>query len=91
MKCNPAIDPLLPVVRQLLVQFQNPSVAFLQRMLKLTFQRASGLMQQLEGDLVSAPDAAGWRHLLANGIRSPEAPLALGHTAQNTSNAGSND
>ena len=65
MNFNPANDPLLPVVRDLILQHQNPSVAFLQRMLTLPYQRASCLMQYLEGDLVSAPDAAGWRHILA--------------------------
>lgn len=91
MNFNPAHDPLLPVARQLMVQHQNPSVAFLQRMLKLTYQRACGLIQHLEGDLVSTPDAVGWRHMLANGNRSPDAPPTLGHTAQETSNSGSDD
>jgi DNA segregation ATPase FtsK/SpoIIIE-like protein len=91
LNTHPANDRLLPVARQLVVQLQNPSVAFLQRMLKLTYLRAGELMQGLEGDLVSAPDAAGWRHLLANGKRSPDAPPALGYAAQETSNSGSDD
>jgi DNA segregation ATPase FtsK/SpoIIIE-like protein len=91
LNTHPANDPLLPVARQLVVQHQNPSVAFLQRMLKLPYLRAGDLMQGLEGDLVSAPDAAGWRQLLANGNRSTDAPPALGHTAQETSNSGSDD
>jgi ADP-ribosyl-[dinitrogen reductase] hydrolase len=84
-------DPLLPVARLLAIQNQNPSVAFLQRMLKLSYQRAEALMQGLEGTVVSAPDATGWRHLLASGIRSPDAPTAVGHTAKKTSNEGSAD
>jgi DNA segregation ATPase FtsK/SpoIIIE-like protein len=91
LNTHPANDLLLPVARQLVVQLQNPSVAFLQRMLKLPYRQTVELMQGLEGDLVSTPDAAGWRHLLVNGSRSPDAPPVLGHTAKDTTNSGNED
>lgn len=88
---NPANDPLLPVARLLIAQNKNPSAAFLQRMLKIGYQRAEGLMQALECDLVSTPDATGWRHLIASGARSPDAPPALGSTARQASSTGNGD
>ena len=69
-----ALAPLLAQVRELLLAHQNPSVAFLQRHLKLDYQRALGLMQRMEGDIVTAPNADGWRHMLHSGNRSPSDP-----------------
>ena len=58
------LDPLLAQARQLIVDHQNPSVAFLQRHLRLGYQRALDLMQCLEGEVVTAPQSDGWRRML---------------------------
>ena len=69
-----AIDPLLAQARELLLAQQNPSVAFLQRHLKIGYNRALGLMHSLEGDIVTAPNADGWRRMLHSGKMSPQDP-----------------
>jgi DNA segregation ATPase FtsK/SpoIIIE-like protein len=50
--------------RELIVQLQEPSVALLQRHFKLEYDSALQLMQSLEGDIVTAPNAEGWRQML---------------------------
>jgi DNA segregation ATPase FtsK/SpoIIIE-like protein len=69
-----ALDPLLAKARELLLAHQNPSAGLLQRHLKIGFNRASGLMESLEGDIVSAPNADGWRRMLPSGNMSPSDP-----------------
>lgn len=71
-----ALDPLLAQASGLLLLHQNPSVAFLQRHLKIGFNRALGMMQSLEGVIVTAPDADGWRRMLLSGSRSSDDPLS---------------
>ena len=68
------LDPLLAKARELLLENQNPSVALLQRHLKIGFNRALGLMQSFEGDIVTAPNADGWRRMLHSGNMSPSDP-----------------
>lgn len=68
------LDPLLTQARELLLAQQNPSAAFLQRHLKIGCNRALGLMQSLEGDIVTAPNANGWRRMLHSGNLSPQDP-----------------
>jgi DNA segregation ATPase FtsK/SpoIIIE-like protein len=69
-----ALDPLLAQARELLLAHQNPSVAFLQRHLKIGYNRALGMMQSLEGDIVTAPNVDGWRRMLNSGNRPPGDP-----------------
>lgn len=68
------LDPLFAKARELLLAQQNPSVAFLQRHLKIGYSRALGMMQSLEGDIVTAPNADGWRRMLHTGNMSPADP-----------------
>jgi len=68
------LDPLLAQARELLLANQNPSVALLQRHFKIGYNRALGLMQSLEGDIVTAPNADGWRRMLHTGNLSPQDP-----------------
>jgi DNA segregation ATPase FtsK/SpoIIIE-like protein len=63
-----APDPLLAQARELLIEQQTPSVAILQRHLKIGYSQALGLMQSLEGDVVTPPDADGWRRMLHSEI-----------------------
>src|SRR5690554_6892064 len=50
--------------KALVIQFQNPSVAFLQRHLKLRYSLALQLMETLEADgVVTSPDEQGYRRL----------------------------
>lgn len=69
-----ALDPLLTQARELLLAQQNPSVAFLQRHLKIGYNRAMGLLQSLEGDVVTPPNADGWRRMVHSGKMSPSDP-----------------
>ena len=78
-----ALDPLLAQARELLLAHQNPSAGFLQRHLKIGYNRALGLMQSLEGDIVTAPNADGWRRMLHSGSRSPSDPQSPGYTPEN--------
>ena len=77
-----APDSLLVKARELLLAQQNPSVAFLQRHLKIGYNRALGLMQSLEGDIVTTPDADGWRRMLHSGNMSPSDPQSPGYTPE---------
>ena len=77
-----APDPLLAKVRELLLAQQNPSVAFLQRHLKIDYNRALGLMQSLEGDIVTTPNADGWRRMLHSENMSPSDPQSPGYTPE---------
>ena len=67
-------DPLLPQARELLLAEQNPSVAFLQRKFRIGYPRALRLMRSMEGDIVTAPNAEGWRQMLHTGNMSPSDP-----------------
>jgi len=74
-------DELLPQARTIILRNQNPSVALLQRHLKIGYNRALGLLQQLEGDVVTAPDENGWRLMIETGARSPNDPQFVGTAA----------
>ena len=74
-----ALDPLLAQARELLLAHQNPSAGFLQRHLKIGYNRALSL----EGDIVTAPNADGWRRMLHSGNRSPSDPQSPGYTPEN--------
>lgn len=52
-----------------MVQLQEPSVALLQRHFKLEYDSALQLMQSFEGDIVTVPNAEGWRQMLPSRIR----------------------
>lgn len=65
---------LLIQARQLVLGEQNPSAAFLQRMLKVEYATACDLMYLLEGDVVSPANASGWRAMASNGAHSPDDP-----------------
>ena len=67
-------DQLLPKARKLILQQENPSVAFLQRNFMIGHSHALRLMQSLEGDIVTVPNADGWRRMLHSGNRSPSDP-----------------
>lgn len=67
-------DPLRAQASELLLTHQNPSVAFLQRHLKIGYNRALRMMQSLEGDIVTAPRADDWRRMLHSGNLSPQDP-----------------
>ena len=68
------LDPLWAEARELLLANQNPSVAFLQRHWKIGYNRALRMMQIFEADIVTTPDADGWRQMLHSGNRSPTHP-----------------
>lgn len=57
-------DPLYETVKQLIIDTQNPSVAQAQRRFKLGYTRANGLIEAMEGEIVTARDANGWRSML---------------------------
>ena len=65
---------LFSKARELIVQADNPSVAFLQRHLLIGHSLALRLMQSLEGNVVTEPNADGWRRTLHSGNRSPSDP-----------------
>ena len=67
-------DPLLPQARELLLAEQNPSVAFLQRQFRIGYARALRLMRSMEGDIVTVPNAEGWRQMLHTGNMSSSDP-----------------
>ena len=73
------LDPLWAEARELLLANQNPSVAFLQRHLKIGYNRALRMMQIFEADIVTTPDADGWRQMLHSGNRSPSDPQSPGY------------
>ena len=77
------LDPLLAQARELLLANQNPSVALMQRHLKIGYNRALGMMQNLEGDIVTAPNADGWRRMLHTGILSPQDPQSPDYKPEN--------
>ena len=78
----PVFDPLLPQARELLLTEQNPSVAFLQRQFRLGYPRALRLMRRMEGDIVTVPNAGGWRQMLHTGNMSPSDPQSPDYKAE---------
>ena len=79
-------EQLLDRARKLILQEQNPSVAFLQRHLLINYSLALTLMQSLEGDIVTSPDASGWRQMLQSGARSTDDPLSQSFVADSGAN-----
>ena len=75
---NPT-DPLLGQARDLVLSQQNPSTAFLQRYFRIGYDRAQRLMQCMEGDVVTAPYANGWRRMYATGAMSADDPNYIGN------------
>lgn len=67
----PVKDPLYDKARELIIANQSASVAMLQRILKLEYERAKRLMVQFEGDLVTEPDENGVRKLLNPASETP--------------------
>ena len=62
-------DTLFDAVKQLVIETRNPSVAHIQRRLKLGYRRAAGLIAALEGEIVTAVDEKGWRSMMALGVK----------------------
>jgi len=60
----PNQEPTLEDVRKLILATRDPSVGLVQRHFLLGFARASELVRQLEGDIVTALDESGWRQML---------------------------
>ena len=77
---NPGIkhEDLVHHAREMIIKFQNPSVGFLQRHFRIGYNHAVALMKNFEGDIVTEPDANGWRKMLDSGKRSPDDPLFSG-------------
>jgi hypothetical protein len=65
---------LLVASRLLVLQSQNPSIAFLQRTMKLDYETANSLLKAMEGEVVTAIEQDGWRRILNTQTRSPDAP-----------------
>ena len=60
-----AFDPLLSQARELLLAHQNPSVAFLQRHLKIGYNRSARMLEEMEkAGLISAMSGSGQREIL---------------------------
>ncbi|ABM36706.1 DNA translocase FtsK [Polaromonas naphthalenivorans] len=57
-------DPLYETVKQLVIETKNPSVSHAQRRFKLGYNRAIGLIEAMEGEIVTARDENGWRSML---------------------------
>ena len=76
-------DPLLLQARELLLAEQNPSVAFLQRQFRIGYPRALRLMLSMEGDIVTAPNAGGWRKMMHTGNMSPCDPQSPEYKPEN--------
>lgn len=73
-------DPLFNAVRQLVIETQNPSVAFVQRHFKLGHDHAVRLLSALEGHIVTAVGENGLRNMMALGTqetRHPTVKLAV--------------
>lgn len=61
-------DELLQQAVQIVVRDQRASTSYLQRRLKIGYNKAAGLIDRLEEDgIISAPNHAGKREVLANG------------------------
>ena len=58
------LDPMFETVRQLIIESKNPSVSHAQRRLKLGYTRVNSLLEAMEGEIVTAKDASGWRSML---------------------------
>lgn len=72
-----AAPTLLLEAEQLVTAHHNPSIAFLQRMLKLEFATASGLLKTMEGTLVSPPNAQGRRRMLRPAVQKHQSPMTM--------------
>lgn len=57
-------DPMYETVKQLIIDIKNPSVSHAQRRFKLGYTRVNGLIESMEGEIVTAKDANGWRSML---------------------------
>ncbi len=51
-------------VKQLIIDTKNPSVSHAQRIFKLGYTRVNGLIESMDGEIVTAKDANGWRSML---------------------------
>ena len=58
------LDPMFETVRQLIIESKNQSVSHAQRRLKLGYTRVNSLLEAMEGEIVTAKDASGWRSML---------------------------
>jgi DNA segregation ATPase FtsK/SpoIIIE-like protein len=58
------LDPMFEAVKQFVIDTKNPSVAHAQREFALGYTRVNGLMDALEGEVVTVKDASGWRSML---------------------------
>ena len=58
------LDPMFETVRQLIIESKNQSVSHAQRRLKLGYTQVNSLLEAMEGEIVTAKDASGWRSML---------------------------
>lgn len=58
------LDPLYEPAKQLIVDTKNPTISLVQRRLLINYTRAVGLIEAMEGEIVTAKDASGWRSIL---------------------------
>ena len=66
-------DDLFSQAIAIVVRDQRASTSYLQRRLKIGYNKAAGVIDRLEEEgIISAPNHAGKREVLANGRPSPE-------------------
>lgn len=58
------LDPLYEPAKQLIVDTKEPTISLIQRHLKIGYNRALGLMDAMEGEIVTAKDESGGRRML---------------------------
>ncbi len=58
-------DPLFAAVKQMVIETRTPSIALAQRTFRINYSRAAGLLEAMQGDVVTAMDAAGMRRMIS--------------------------
>ena len=59
------LDPLYEITaKQLIFDTKDPTISLVQSRLLINYTRAVGLNEAMEGEIVTAKDASGWRSML---------------------------
>lgn len=66
------LDPLYETAKQLILDTKEPTISLIQRHLKIGYNRALGLMDAMEGEVVTAKDENGRRNMLVGETIVPD-------------------
>jgi len=68
-------DPLFEAVKKLVIESRTPSIAFVQRTLRINYSRTANMFKAMEGEIVTPVDENGMRRMLTGETKLDEGEI----------------